>query len=350
MSERKEVVRWADKAMFEAEPVKDSGPRVYLLSMTPDPLGTIAAANLMYSGRVVRDLKDITHEERLHEFEQLMKTALKAPFEFVKFNFLIEGVTRAFTHQMVRIRQATFVQESMRFAVKTDMPVALPPSLAGTIYHGRGQDYDDTFERLSPDNQKRIIWEETMETVEDAYNRLINMGMPAEEARGLAPTDVLTRIHLSIDLHALLNHSGYRLCTQAQFEWRLVFSEIVKTIRNGFQRDYRYLNATREIEPRSEIFYGNLQKIIQEYQVLSRVFAPICYQTGKCEFMSEVDRACSIRDRVQANHAIGRTSEHWGQPKLGEWSDPSKELGDLDMIAAIHPAEWLLDPTAARVR
>lgn len=326
--------------MFEAEPIKTSdGPKVYLLSMNPDPLGDIAAADMMFAGRVVRSLSEITDEERLYHFTELTKTRLVAPFEFVNFHFLIEGVTRAFTHQMVRQRTATYVQESMRFAVKNDMPVALPPNLQDVQMPSGWEQWDE--ERrdrdLSPLAKMYAVWSDTENYITDGYLKLIDMGMPAEDARGLAPTNVLTRIHYQTDLHALLSHAGNRLCTQAQFEWRQVFGQIAQAIRN-----YPGGHMTRE---------------------LSSHFAPICYATGKCEFMANVDRHCSIRSRVQANHDIGRKSHEWGfeydqvegdpivagvgpQSVIREGDEHSKPV----FIGAIQAEEWLLDPTAARIR
>lgn len=82
------------------------GPKVYLLSMTPDPLGSIAAVCKMYKGEVVRSLSDVTDAERIEYFDVVKRTKLKASFEFVKFHFMIEGVTRSFTDQMVSQRTA----------------------------------------------------------------------------------------------------------------------------------------------------------------------------------------------------------------------------------------------------
>src|SRR5688572_27611804 len=50
-------VRYVDQAMFTAEGFsqqEEKAPNVILLSATPDPLGAIAAASMMYEGRVVR--------------------------------------------------------------------------------------------------------------------------------------------------------------------------------------------------------------------------------------------------------------------------------------------------------
>jgi thymidylate synthase (FAD) len=105
----KEIVKFADDAMHQAAPIqREPGepvrPKVHLLSATPDPLGVIAAACSMYGGKPCYSLADITDEDRKYHWQQAMATHLKAPLEFVHFHFFIEGVTRSFTHQMVRQR------------------------------------------------------------------------------------------------------------------------------------------------------------------------------------------------------------------------------------------------------
>lgn len=292
----KEVSKWADQAMFTAEPIDaKKGPQVHLLWMTPDPLGAIAATCKMYKGEVVRDLSDVTDEERREYLGQIQKTKLQAPFEFVKFHFMIEGVTRAFTHQMVRQRTAVYAQESLRFAVKEDMPVALPPSIReGSLSEAE--------------------WDEAMNAIQSTYNKLIASGIPAEDARGLLPHNILTRLHYSTDLRALLDHAGNRLCTQAQFEWRLVFARIAQAIREH------------------GLGYWDLE-------LISQLFKPVCYQTGKCEFKANFDRACSIRERVDFNEAHHIPSSAWGLSV--------DQVGHED-YKPIRPEEWLADPGAAR--
>src|SRR5215475_14060807 len=123
-----EVSTYVDRAMYPAEPMQSRLPRVYLLSATADPLGAMAAFCYMYTGRVVRDLAELTDEDRMWAWEQATATHLKAPLEAVDLHFMVEGVTRAFTHQMVRQRTAVYAQESMRFAVKEEV-VARPGPL-----------------------------------------------------------------------------------------------------------------------------------------------------------------------------------------------------------------------------
>jgi flavin-dependent thymidylate synthase len=272
-----EVSTWVDKAMYSAEPMADIMPRVTLLSATPDPLGAIAAFCFMYQGRVVRDLTELTDEEREWAWAQANATHLKAPLEAVDLHFMVEGVTRAFTHQMVRQRTAVYAQESLRFAVKEDI-AARPGPIIDSNRHARR------------------IWDEHVERTWAAYRALVANGVPAEEARGLLPHDTLTRLNYKTNLRNLVDHLGNRLCTQAQFEWRMVGAGIVNAIGS----------------------YGGWQ---WQHIASSNLFRPVCYAMGKCPFQADFDRGCTIRERADA--------------------------GQFDQIEV---KEWMADPTAGWVR
>ena len=269
-------IRWADAAQFQAAPIRGDKPRVYLLWATPDPLGAIASMCRMYEGKPTYHLEEILESERIHYWEQANKTHLKAPLEAVVFHWFIEGVDRSFTHQMVRQRTACFAQESLRFAVKDSLSSEVLPPI--TILPGSDQE------------QK---WNDAIAKVEEAYNYLVNNGIPAEDARGLLPHAVPTRLNYITNLRSLLDHAGNRLCTQAQFVWRDVFNQMVGILR---KRGGHY----REMAD-------------------SGVFKPICFQMGHCPFKASFDRDCTIRERVDA--------------------------GQFDQIA---DAEWALNPEAGR--
>ena len=304
----KAVMRYGDAAMYAAEPLRaEDGPKLYLLSMTLDPLGSIAAACKMYKGEVVRNLADITDDERLEYFAQVMKTKLKAPFEFVKFHFMIEGVSRSLTHQMVRQRTAVYAQESLRFAVKEHMAegVYMPPSLAGT-HGGEPLGAEDSTEEW-----QRNVWDQCLDSIEQAYLHLIDSGMPAEDARGLLPHNITTRLHYSTDLRALLEHGGNRLCSQAQQEWKLVWVRIIEAIRNA-----------QVYVPGSGVFP------VYMANELAGLFRPVCFLTGQCEFRANFDRPCKIRERVDHLAKDNVPTSEWDQH--------------------IRPVEWLADPTIAR--
>lgn len=333
-----EIQKWADDFMFEAEEmpfdVNKEGPQAYLLQATPDPLGSIAAFAKMYKGEVVRDKREVTDDERRYYLAEMQKTKLKAPLEAVNFHYMIEGVTRSFTHQMVRQRTAVYAQESLRFAVKDgiDEEVALPPSLQG----------------VSEDDPKRMLWQQAVNRIDDVYCALVDSGMPAEDARGLLPHNITTRLNYATNLRSLQDHAGNRLCTQAQFEWRMVWVRMLEAMRAYCTRTSRHVH--------DEWACDNWQ-----FVALANLFRPVCYLTGKCEFGAEFDRKCSIRHRVQANADIGRPSSEWDKEYDAVEGNPvvvgvgpksvlrdGGENGRPVFIGAIHPAEWLMDAGAAR--
>lgn len=276
----KEIARFADAAMYVAEPDRMANqglevlPQVTLIHQTANPLRVMAAAAELYRGRVVRDPDDVSEEEALAWFGDMTKTALKAPLEFIDFHFLIEGVTRAFTHQLVRQRTAVYVQESQRFAVKehTRWEVSLPPSIAELKY----------------DDPRRVNWDLAIQHISNTYKNLINAGTPAEDARGLLPTNITTRVHYKTNLRGLAEHAGLRLCSQAQHEWKQVWAQMIQAIKN----------------------YGPFSHRWQQ-KAITDLFKPVCYQTGRCEFRAATDRYCSIRERVEAHYAKGEGPEQW---------------------------------------
>lgn len=262
---------------------RDMRPRATLISMTESPLKTMAAAAEMYKGKAVRRAADITDQQAAEWFRDVTKTRLQAPFEFIQFHFLLEDVSRAFTHQLVRQRTAVYVQESQRFfGPDSHMDVMEPPSI--------------TSARANEFATADYVWDEALRDMHMHYQRLIDLGVPAEDARGILPTNILTKIHYSTDLRALLGHAGNRLCTQAQEEWRWVWAAMIKAIRTW--------------DP-----FG------WECDAIADLFKPICFQTGKCEFMASVDRPCAIRDRVNAHAAKGEHPSEWDDIDRSEWAE-----------------------------
>lgn len=322
-----ELHKSGDKQQYDAEPHQgdpDMGvtPTVKLMWMTPDPLGAVASFNAIYSGRVIRDLGDVTDDDRYQALADVQQTHLQAPLEAIKLHFLIEGVDRAFTHQLVRQRTAVYAQESMRFAVLGDLVDAttLPPSLAGTSgawvrEHEKDEhlSYDEMKESIpysyaTPEQRQRMKWDWAIDNIDRVYHELVEGGMPAEEARGLLPHATATRIHFITDMRNLKDHAGNRLCTQAQFHWRQVFSQMVNEVRT----------------------HGDGRGDDWQFRALadSALFRPVCYQLGHCPFKASFDRACSIRERVDGLAAQGVPSSQWDD--------------------SINAAEWLLNPGAAR--
>lgn len=148
--------------------------------------------------------------------DDMMKTKLKTPLEMLHFTFLIRGVTRAFTHQLVRYRVGTsFAQESMRFYGAKDVYRVLA---TGDVVAHHCDDYG-----------KRVA-----ETI-ILYENMIDEGVPSEDARGILPTNILTNIFFDCNLLTFQNIFNQRVCCQAQQgEWGPLLIKMRKIIEGEY--------------------------------------------------------------------------------------------------------------------
>lgn len=314
------VVRVADVAQYERPAMPEAarrGPVVTLIDAPVDPLGTLAVIGGIYTGQVARAKAAVTDEQRRQMLADMQATVLNGPLEAIQFTFLVEGVGRDITHQMVRNRFAFFAQESLRFAVAEDwaQEVPLPPSLA----------------HLPQDHPQIGIWRRALNQSEDNYAALIGAGMPAEEARGVLPHAITTRLYWTVSLRTLLQEAGKRTCTQAQFPWRTIFGGVATALRrrgsNAMAEPYEVRAGGKAVVDRLDGW---------QYRAFADLMRPVCYQQERCGFMAKFDRGCTIRERVDAFEREGVPSAVWHDREV---------FGP----GAIDPAEWAADPGAARV-
>lgn len=326
----REVVRVADIAQYERPPMPEAArkrPVVTLIDGPVDPLGTLAVIGGIYTGQVARSKAEVTDEQRRAMLADMQQTVLNGPLECITFTFLVEGVSRSITHQMVRNRFSFFAQESLRFAVAEDwaQEVPLPPSLSSR----------------RDDDPLVMMYRRSMNQAEDGYAALVGAGMPAEEARGVLPHDITTRLYWTVSLRTLLQEAGKRTCTQAQFPWRAIFGGVASALRaRGAQADRDESNSDGWTYPSDG----------WQYKAFAELIRPVCYQQGKCGFMAKFDRGCTIRERVDGNEKLGRPSNEWDKPSYprahpGHKYDPRGRA----IVDAINPREWATDPAAARV-
>lgn len=303
---KKDLTHYVDKAMFDAQPIDADAlerPRVRVVWATPDPLGAIAYSMMAYEGRFPASLSEITDDERREYFDESFKTHLKAPWEFCQFHLVVEGITRANGEQMVRQRTATFAKESMRFAVKEDLKECVRPG--PTIK----AEFNGSRER-----EKKYY--ELMDVINEYYKWFIGDGVTAEDARGVLPHDVLTRTNWRLNLSDLDHHMGNRLCTQAQFEWRYIASDLMRALS-----EYKGQITGYGIPHPGGGWTEEWNDWQFKYIADSGIFRPVCFKMGHCPWTSKIDRGCTIRERMDS----GRANE-------------------------VRTEEWLLDPTAGWVR
>ena len=129
--------------------------------------------------------------------------------EHASFTFSVEGVSRALTHQLVRHRIASFSQQSQRYVSMKDATYVTPPT-------------------VSEDAERLALFDDVMDTIWDAYARLVDSGVPAEDARYLLPNGCTTNITITMNARELLHFFSLRCCERAQWEIREMAEEMLR--------------------------------------------------------------------------------------------------------------------------
>ena len=135
--------------------------------------------------------------------------------EHVSVTFKVEGISRACSHQLVRHRLASFVQQSQRYnriSVIGDDWYVTPPSIA------ENDDANDFFA-------------EAMEDFVFAYQNALDSGIKPEDARYLLPEACKTAINVTMNLRELEAFYKLRADKHAQWEIRQLAYTLMDELR-----------------------------------------------------------------------------------------------------------------------
>lgn len=187
---------------------------VTLAEHTPHPDRVVAsAAAVCYAS----DVETALHLEPMRVrtlLSSLRSMGHLSPFEHASFTFLVQGVSRALTHQLVRHRLASYSQRSQRYVAHDSFNYVVPPRLAGAVVRWGEQDIDAV-----------AFFEETMALIAERYAALNDaLGRTGEssneDARYLLPNACETTIVVTMNARELLHFFEERLCLRAQWEIR----------------------------------------------------------------------------------------------------------------------------------
>ena len=139
--------------------------------------------------------------EKVEKELEYISNTIPSSHEFVDYTFLITGVTRAFTHQLVRTRTASFAQQTMR------------------VLNVEGWEYG-TGPTIANSEDLKGCYDNAMEVIAQTYDALIQEGAAIEDARGVLPTNILTNIVMKCNLRVLAETLRKRSSPRTQGEYR----------------------------------------------------------------------------------------------------------------------------------
>lgn len=177
---------------------------VNLLSSPENVLKTIyTSCRTCYSADFPVNIwdKDFSEENMLKLVKKVLSSGHHSTIEHCNFVFSISGVSRACTHQLVRHRHISFSQKSQRYVTeKGQFEYLVPPTVEKTELK---QEYDEMMKQIS-----------------EFYAKMVEQGIPAEDARFILPNATTSSLVASLNLREFIHLANLRLCTNAQHEIR----------------------------------------------------------------------------------------------------------------------------------
>jgi len=184
--------------------------KVSLISYTQDAENLLLFTKntrLTMSPGLMDDIRSWPQDKKLAELEYMANT-IPSSWEFVDYVFLVEGVSRAYTHQQVRTRAASYAQQTMRVLNMNE--------------------FDYVYTDKNKSNPKAMdIINRCLDEIKSAYGALIEEGQPAEDARGILPTNIATNIVCKFNLRTFVDLAKARTGGRTQSEYQKVVNAMV---------------------------------------------------------------------------------------------------------------------------
>ena len=175
---------------------------VTLIRYTPEPdklCGEAAAICTGYKGDPLKALRGA------------LESGHESVAEHAGFTFRIEDVSRVLLAQLTRHRLASFSVQSQRYC-GISYNMAMPESVRNASSHV----YD--------------VFLDAVESSYKAYDWLVEHGIPAEDARMVAPEGEMTEFVMTMNARELRHFFSLRCCNRAQWEIRELAWRMLKEV------------------------------------------------------------------------------------------------------------------------
>lgn len=199
-----------------------------LISITPNPEYLVEYAYRLCYGSEVKG-----GEEGRKFIAAKVKLGHESPLEHASATFLLKG-SRAFSHQLVRHRIASYSQQSQRYVKENNFKWVLPPTIQSN------QAAYDKF--VSAMHDTRI-----------AYEQLVADGIPKEDARYVLPNACETKVLMSANFREWRHFIELRADRHAQWEIREVAELVLRQLNDLAPSVFGDLYAKFIGEPKGEV-------------------------------------------------------------------------------------------------
>ena len=204
--------------------------KVELLSITPNAEKLIETA-----GRTSYLSFDKQGEDTEKRFiKMLIKSGHLSVLEHAYATFRVSGASRSFTHQLVRHRLCSFIQQSQRYVDESNFNYIEPDSIENNP-------------------EAHSIFVDFMDKAKEVYSKLQKLKIKKEDSRYVLPNAVESQIVVTANLREWRHIIYLRGKLQSQWEIRRVAIEILKILKDHVPTVFEDFEIDEEKEIVKEI-------------------------------------------------------------------------------------------------
>ena len=172
--------------------------RVELIAYTPTASGVCCDAAAICTAS----------ENGYRSLQHSLASGHESVLEHAVFTFRVEGISRVTLGQLTRHRLASFSVQSQRYVKLEDPELVVPDSIRTSAFAAEA--------------------ESSMRYMLNLYQRMVEAGIPAEDARYVTPQSVPTSLIVTMNARELRHFFTLRCCNRAQWEIRKLAEEMLK--------------------------------------------------------------------------------------------------------------------------
>lgn len=142
----------------------------------------------------------------------IIKRGHESVLEHAYATFRIAEVSRAFSHQLVRHRIASYTQQSQRYVNERNFHYVIPKTISESKFYGE--------------------YIELIDSIRFLYEKMQKGGIPNEDARFILPNGCHTTIVMSANFREWRHFIKLRTSPHAQWEIRRVAKKILDILKH----------------------------------------------------------------------------------------------------------------------
>jgi len=226
--------------------ISDTVKEELLDGVEPVPVDELLTASPDEDNHITID--EILEAKTRSFIEKELRRGHYGPFEHPQITFAVKGVPVFTERQLIRHRHLTFDVQSMRYADFSDAPYTTPETLTDSTLN-REDGYTDLDEETKA--ECRALYESHMDEAFIRYEKLVEQGVPKEDARGLLGLGTEVNLSVSGNARSFLHLLDMRRKADAQWSIRQMSEQMLDELFDWMPHTYNWYknNGPNKLSP-----------------------------------------------------------------------------------------------------